>query len=604
MEKVTAGLKYYVQDRLARDPGWRGIKVVLTTAAVPGEGEHKIMDFIRRQRLSPGYDPNTRHCIYGLDADLIMLSLATHEPHFTILREVVVFGGRGGGGAGGNGEGCFRCGQHGHKAAECPNPPSASPQSQSPPPAGSPEVAPSSTGGRKPFQFLRTSVLREYLEHSFGRDLQPRPAMVQPGMAMMPAMQPQPPTASAPLPFAFDIDNLIDDWVFLCFFVGNDFLPHMPTLEIREGAIDKLTTIYKQVLPTLGGYITHDGEVNVQRALEVLKELARLEDTILQRRRRDEQRRRLSQQAMERRVSEQQQQRYEQLQAMNALPIGQHHHHHHHRSSDEEETDGHHHHHHRSHSGDRHSDQEQQHVAVSKVDSDMSPDEMNFTAARALQGALASSPHLPSTAAPPVPVPLTPAMASTGTTPAPSEPEDNVRLGEQGWHERYYSAKFGQDLADTNGQSFCKRLCESYMQGLIWVLRYYYQGCCSWTWFYPFHYSPFAIDLVRYIDPRAFVPQFELGQPFRPFDQLMGVLPGASAHALPAPYRELMTSPTSPIADFYPLEFAIDLNGKKFAWQGVAILPFIDERRLLDALATCEPLLTEEERRRDRKSVV
>ena len=92
---------------------------------------------------------------------------------------------------------------------------------------------------------------------------------------------------------------------------------------------------------------------------------------------------------------------------------------------------------------------------------------------------------------------------------------------------------------------------------------------------------------------------FQLGQPFLPFDQLMGVLPDRSKKIVPTAYWDLMTSPESPIYDFYPRDFDLDMNGKKMEWEAVVKIPFIDEKRLLSALKTKENLLSADEKGRN-----
>lgn len=165
-----------------------------------------------------------------------MLALATHEPHFRVLREDV-FGES-------NSNACRKCGQEGHYAAQCT---AELAQIQKKPPSE-----------KKPFIFLDVAVLREYLE-----------------------VELDVPQAY----FPFDFERSIDDWVLLIFFVGNDFLPHLPSLEIREGAIDTLLRIWKQELPRMGGYVTNHGRLELPRVQIILEGLAKREDDIFRRRR-------------------------------------------------------------------------------------------------------------------------------------------------------------------------------------------------------------------------------------------------------------------------------------------------------------------------------
>lgn len=92
MARLSEQLKYFVNKKISEDADWRGIQVILSGHEVPGEGEHKIMEYIRLSKAQPDYNPNVRHCLYGLDADLIMLGLLSHDPHFCLLREEVKFG--------------------------------------------------------------------------------------------------------------------------------------------------------------------------------------------------------------------------------------------------------------------------------------------------------------------------------------------------------------------------------------------------------------------------------------------------------------------------------------------------------------------------------
>ena len=238
MHRLSSFLRYYIHNRVSTDPGWKNVKVILSAADVPGEGEHKVMEFIRLERAQKGYNPNTRHCIHGKDADLIMLALATHEPHFSILRELDLNPHNRGMSAEQlkqkheQDQNMIKLGEADEKgpAISCP-----------------------------PFKLIQMNIVREYIDKEF---------------------------REVPFCFPYDLENVIDDFVLFCFFAGNDFLPHLPSLDIHEGAIGEMIRIYKEAVSSgrITGWLSSRGSCNLERCGMMLQEFGKLEDEIFRRR--------------------------------------------------------------------------------------------------------------------------------------------------------------------------------------------------------------------------------------------------------------------------------------------------------------------------------
>ncbi|TMS09737.1 5'-3' exoribonuclease 1 [Larimichthys crocea] len=167
------------------------------------------------------------------------------------------------------------------------------------------------------------------------------------------------------------------------------------------------------------------------------------------------------------------------------------------------------------------------------------------------------------------------------------------------WFESKVGNKYLNEAAGLAAEKEAanKKEAKCYVEGIQWILHYYYHGVQSWSWYYPYHYAPFLSD-VRNISGLKLT--FDLEKPFMPFQQLLAVLPAASKELLPESYRPLMTSTNSPIIEYYPLDFKTDLNGKQQEWEAVVLIPFIDERCLLAAMEPCNDKLTKEEKARNR----
>ena len=178
----------------------------VSPADEPGEGEHKI--FSRMARVGPSL-------IYGLDADLIMLSLVSHIPKVYLMRE--------------------------------------------PTQAGVPGVEAKSTS---PFLYVNIDALRVGILSSVRQHYQ-WPVTDE---ALEDA-------------YTEEAKMWIESYIVLCFLLGNDFLPPLPALTLKSEGLETLLQAYGRILKAHPGEaVVRDGTINYDIVGLLLEDLAKEED--------------------------------------------------------------------------------------------------------------------------------------------------------------------------------------------------------------------------------------------------------------------------------------------------------------------------------------
>lgn len=179
----THFLTSYIEDKAKANPN---IRYVMDGCNTRGEGEHKLIQYIRREFND---SPNDIHCIYGLDADLIMLSLCSKQKIY-LLREQVQFG----------------------------------------------------LVDMDKYLYLNIDLFKEHLYNYISNKI----------------------NADLDEKLELDRENIIYDYVTLCFLIGNDFLPHIVGVDLVNDSVNDILKIYINLFRSRNKYLVDCGKLNFQ----------------------------------------------------------------------------------------------------------------------------------------------------------------------------------------------------------------------------------------------------------------------------------------------------------------------------------------------------
>lgn len=200
MEQLMNHLREYCKKLKARRPD---LRVTLSTYHVPGEGEHKILTDIRTKNKDPA-NADATYVIHGLDADLIFLALSTNRQNIFLMREA-----RNLGPMGKDVDGSF-----------IKDPDDLS----------------------RANNFVSIDVMKKAYLESLDNTITEKAELLGLEYAGMDTDE--------------EKARIMSDFIFICFFMGNDFLPHIPSLSIRYGGLDRIIDYYAELyLLSRGGHI-------------------------------------------------------------------------------------------------------------------------------------------------------------------------------------------------------------------------------------------------------------------------------------------------------------------------------------------------------------
>lgn len=200
MNYLSKYIDWYIRFMISTNDYWKNLEVVFSSEKVPGEGEHKIINYIRKFG-----NESESFCIHGLDADLIMLGMSINNNDMYIYREN------------------YFKGVYEHSLVDI-------------------------------------NKLKNLLINRLRWEEDSKQKFVK--------------------------NRSITDFVFMCFLVGNDFLPNIPCLAILEGGIDSMIDVYKNVCSEYGHLTLQkrvlDNMLNLESLEVFVGTLAQYENGLLQ----------------------------------------------------------------------------------------------------------------------------------------------------------------------------------------------------------------------------------------------------------------------------------------------------------------------------------